>query len=597
MVDAETQTTDDCGDGSLEIVMKDHTYCKVQPDDPPDNSSFVICVEKVDPKHEKEGAYPTHTEQIAEYVVEDFMYEDDHDNDPTFEPHPEEMADDEVDEEWSSAFDVKKFVYENKYIVFESCLDRLFYRIKCHKCFSSVVSINKVPYGTGMLVTLKCIDDHEVYKWTSQPVVGKMHVGNLLSASSILYSGLTFSRLSSFASLLNLQFFSKTLYSSIQRDYLVPEVNACWETHQKALLNTLQSKPLNLVGDGRCDSPGFSAKYCSYSLMDIETNKIIDMHLTQVSDTGSSVRMEGVAFDKCFSRVLNDYGMKVEKFATDRHTGIRKLMRTKYSDVKHNFDVFHLAKNVSAKLRKLAKKKGFEEIEGWIKSINNHMWFCARSCNNDPVILIEMWQSLMYHITNEHVWDSDSNFKTFRKCSHAPLDAEISRLKKWIVKGSPVYMALEKELMNKRLLKDLEHIADFMHTGALEVFHNVVLKYAPKRLHFDYPQMIARLRLAALDHNYNTGRGFATVKEPRAGSSAKGDVQYKKVFTKLQKEWVVKPVFEAKSYQFAKDMIVGVVKRKVEKRLDTVSPAPAKNIAPVPAPPKDVLIAKRASRF
>lgn len=38
-------------------------------------------------------------------------------------------------------------------------------------------------------------------------------------------------------------------------------------------------------------------------------------------------------------------------------------MRTNYSELKHNFDVFHLAKTVSLKLRKLFQKKGFEEIE------------------------------------------------------------------------------------------------------------------------------------------------------------------------------------------------------------------------------------------
>ena len=32
---------------------------------------------------------------------------------------------------------------------------------------------------------------------------------------------------------------------------------------------------LILCGDGRCDSPGASAKFCSYTLMDAETNKIL----------------------------------------------------------------------------------------------------------------------------------------------------------------------------------------------------------------------------------------------------------------------------------------------------------------------------------
>jgi len=30
-----------------------------------------------------------------------------------------------------------------------------------------------------------------------------------------------------------------------------------------------------LAGDGRCDSPGSSDKFCTYSLMDTATNKIL----------------------------------------------------------------------------------------------------------------------------------------------------------------------------------------------------------------------------------------------------------------------------------------------------------------------------------
>ena len=35
-------------------------------------------------------------------------------------------------------------------------------------------------------------------------------------------------------------------------------------------------------GDGRCDSPGFCAKYGTYSCMDLKTNNILDLQLVQV---------------------------------------------------------------------------------------------------------------------------------------------------------------------------------------------------------------------------------------------------------------------------------------------------------------------------
>ena len=41
------------------------------------------------------------------------------------------------------------------------------------------------------------------------------------------------------------------------------------------LLQTYKNCHLVLAGDGRCDSPGNSAKFCTYSLMDTATNKIV----------------------------------------------------------------------------------------------------------------------------------------------------------------------------------------------------------------------------------------------------------------------------------------------------------------------------------
>jgi hypothetical protein len=34
-------------------------------------------------------------------------------------------------------------------------------------------------------------------------------------------------------------------------------------------------RTLQLAGDGRCDSPGFSAKYCTCSLLDMESQHIL----------------------------------------------------------------------------------------------------------------------------------------------------------------------------------------------------------------------------------------------------------------------------------------------------------------------------------
>ena len=47
-----------------------------------------------------------------------------------------------------------------------------------------------------------------------------------------------------------------------------------------------------LHGDGRCDSPGYSAKYCTYYIMDSVSGLILDYNLVQSTETESSVAME-----------------------------------------------------------------------------------------------------------------------------------------------------------------------------------------------------------------------------------------------------------------------------------------------------------------
>ena len=66
-------------------------------------------------------------------------------------------------------------------------------------------------------------------------------------------------------------------------------------------------------------------------------------------------------------------------------------------------------------------------------------------------------------------------------------------------------------LDDNHLRNDIKKLNLFCHTGELENYHGFLLKYAPKHIQFSYEGMVARLELAALDHNANVGRQQATV--------------------------------------------------------------------------------------
>ena len=50
---------------------------------------------------------------------------------------------------------------------------------------------------------------------------------------------------------------------------VIPTILSVWKRCQQQLLAKLPPRPLVLGGDARMDSPGHSAKYGSYSLMDL----------------------------------------------------------------------------------------------------------------------------------------------------------------------------------------------------------------------------------------------------------------------------------------------------------------------------------------
>ena len=188
------------------------------------------------------------------------------------------------------------------------------------------------------------------------------------------------------------------------------------------MINILKERKLViLVGDGRCDSPGHSAKYCTYTFIETETDKVVDAVV--VTDVKYSNAMEKEGFVKLFKALKKD-GVKIDMcISTDRHIQIRKLMRTdpEFNNIKHQFHLWHVLKGVSKKMNLPGKKKSREQLLTWIPSIVNHFWWSLSTCNGDSDIMYEKFTSVLYHIANKHEW---GGCKVFKRCEHDPLTRE-----------------------------------------------------------------------------------------------------------------------------------------------------------------------------
>lgn len=127
--------------------------------------------------------------------------------------------------------------------------------------------------------------------------------GNLLLSSSILLSGSTYTKVASLADILKLKFFSERTFYNIQDKYLFPVINEFQHQEQNSVFSELGEKDLWLSGDGRCDSPGHNAKYGTYTMIDRQTDKIVDFHVVQVTEVNSSNAMEREGFKRCMNHI------------------------------------------------------------------------------------------------------------------------------------------------------------------------------------------------------------------------------------------------------------------------------------------------------
>ena len=143
----------------------------------------------------------------------------------------------------------------------------------------------------------------------------------------------------------------------------------------------------------------------------------------------------------------------VRCLTTDRHVTITARMRSDFPNIVHQYDVWHLAKSVTKKLTKKAKKKCNEELLPWIQSISNHLWWSVATCDGDISVMIEKWLSIIHHVANKHRW---SGCKYFKKCVHNTLHRSEKKLVPWLKPGSSAHVALEEVVNNNRLPKDME---------------------------------------------------------------------------------------------------------------------------------------------
>ena len=169
------------------------------------------------------------------------------------------------------------------YIIFENALLLLF--TICRFCCAPTADVSKTIQGSFLKIRQQCSKCHHLFVWESQPFHGNIPAGNIITSAAILFTGLLPGKALRMLQVLNCASISRKTFFRHQSSILQPSIQRVWNRQQQSLFDNIISRNHHLIlaGDGRSDSPGHSAKYGSYTVIDMTLNKVVDFRLVQVN--------------------------------------------------------------------------------------------------------------------------------------------------------------------------------------------------------------------------------------------------------------------------------------------------------------------------
>ena len=248
--------------------------------------------------------------------------------------------------------------------------------------------MTSVLFGSMLIAAIKCPHCKSVWEWSSQPKIRGFAASDILLSEAIVFSGNLSEKAFQLFKSIPIRCHSRQSFFQHQDNHLHPVVKQLWDRQQQELLQEIKEDGLLIGQDARCDSMGHSAKYGSYTAADLERNKIFNVEPVKSNEVKSPYHMELEGLQRMI-QVFDRFQVKVKALLTDRHRQIQAWLRKNWKAVKHYFDCLHIAKSMKKKFKTLVKKKGFDLVSDWTKSIVNHYYYSVMSTEVDNKGLIE----------------------------------------------------------------------------------------------------------------------------------------------------------------------------------------------------------------
>ena len=179
-------------------------------------------------------------------------------------------------------------IISNKYVIVDiEKLKTLF--VRCFNCGKSSTVTKVSTKGTMVTFELECENEEcDLTTWNSQFTQQRVCEGNLALSAGIILSGSTFEPIRKIMQTAGVQFLGKSSFYKIQEKFIFPAINHVYNERRVKILEKAKSGSVKLIGDGRFDSPGNSATFGTYTLMNSENNEIFDFFIAHVRNAGNS---------------------------------------------------------------------------------------------------------------------------------------------------------------------------------------------------------------------------------------------------------------------------------------------------------------------
>jgi hypothetical protein len=150
-------------------------------------------------------------------------------------------------------------------------------------------------------------------------------VNNISMAAAIVLTGNQYNKINLFCKAIGLSCISSTTFYSVQKLYINPAVEWWLSEMQREMFKAVGKAPVIVSGDGRNDSPGHSAQYCTYTLMENTLNYVLHIENVDKRETSlKSPNMEQEACKRALTFLMKK--IKVVELVTDAHPQILALL-------------------------------------------------------------------------------------------------------------------------------------------------------------------------------------------------------------------------------------------------------------------------------